>query len=230
MSSWGVNFPNLPMINAVIYDMDGVIIDSEPLWREAEIESFATVNISLTDEMCIQTMGLRVDEVVEHWFHLFPTDSTLAKPVEDMILKKVAALVLDKGQAKEGVYESLEFIKGKNVPIALASASAMILINAVLDKLGLRSYFSELHSAEFEEYGKPHPSVYLTTAKKLEVPSRTCIAIEDSINGMIAAKASKMKCIAIPDDAHRDDKRLGIADAVLSSLKEINEELWQKLT
>jgi beta-phosphoglucomutase-like phosphatase (HAD superfamily) len=215
------------MIQAVIYDMDGVIIDSEPLWRDAEIASFATVGISLTDEMCRQTTGLRVDEVVEYWFHRFPTDSSKAEKVEALIWENVIRLVKDKGKAKKGVIESLEFFKSKDLKIALASTSAMVLINTVLDKLNLRKYFAELHSAEFEEFGKPHPNVYITTAKKLEVPAHTCIAIEDSINGILAAKAAKMKCIAIPEVM--DDKRLGIADVVVPSLADVNDDLWKQL-
>ena len=206
--------------------MDGLIIDSEPLWREAEIASFAFVGITLTDDMCKQTTGLRVDEVVEHWFHRFPTDSSKAEKVEALIWENIIRLVKEKGEAKKGVVESLEFFKTKNVKIALASTSAMILINTVLDKLKIRDYFAELHSAEFEELGKPHPGVYITTAKKLEVPAHTCLAIEDSTNGILAAKAAKMKCIAVPEESN--DKRLGIADAVISSLADINDDLWKQ--
>lgn len=216
------------MIKAVIYDMDGVLIDSEPLWRQAEIKTFADVGVQLTDTMCRETTGLRVDEVVEYWYHKFPWQNTPKKEVEEILWKSIIHLVKTEGVAKEGVYESLKFVKSKNVKLALASTSAMMLINAVIEKLQLKDYFEVIHSAEFETYGKPHPGVYLSTAKQLNVNPAFCIAIEDSINGIVAAKAAKMKCIAIPDDVLQGDKRLGIADITLFSLKDVNQELWNE--
>lgn len=159
---------NSRVVKAVIYDMDGALIDSEPLWRKAEIESFATVGLSLTDEMCKQTTGLRVDEVVEYWFHKFPWEGTSQKQIEELIWENVIQLVNTEGEPKEGVKKSLEYFKKRGYKPALASTSAMILITTVLDKLQIRDYFKAIHSAEFEENGKPHPGVYITTAKNLE--------------------------------------------------------------
>ncbi|HUQ85676.1 MAG TPA: hexitol phosphatase HxpB [Candidatus Limnocylindrales bacterium] len=217
------------MIKAVIFDMDGVLIDSEPLWRKAEIRSFSTVGISLTYDMCSQTMGTRVDELVNYWYHKFPWDGTSKKQLEELIWENVIKLVREEGEMKEGVIESLEFLKKQDVMIALASSSAMVLINTVLEKLKLQDYFEVVHSAEFEDYGKPHPGVYLTTANKLGVQPMACVAIEDSISGVIAAKAAKMKCIAIPEKELLDDKRLGLADIILPSLFNINDETWIKV-
>lgn len=218
------------MVSAVIFDMDGVLIDSEPLWRMAEIKAFSHVNLSLNDEMCRQTTGLRVDEVVEYWYEKFPWKNTTKKEVEEKIWESIIHLVKTEGTAKEGVYESLAFIKKQNVKLALASTSAMILINTVVEKLQLKDYFEVMCSAEFEKYGKPHPDIYISTAQQLNVHPSYCLAIEDSINGIIAAKAAKMKCIAIPDEILREDKRFGIADVTLSSLREINQALWASFT
>lgn len=217
------------MIKAVIYDMDGVLIDSEPLWRRTEIETFAKVGVKLNDDMCRQTTGFRVDEVIEHWYHKFPWKNISKKEVEEMIWKNIIQLVKTEGSAKDGVYESLKFLKRENVKIALASSSTLTLIKAVMEKLQLEDYFEVIHSAEFEEYGKPHPGVYISTAKQLNINPAFCVAIEDSINGIIAAKAAKMKCIAIPEKELQGDKRLGIADFTISSLKEVGQELWNKL-
>lgn len=212
------------MIKAVIYDMDGIIIDSEPLWRKAEIKSLGSVGVSLTEDMCRQTMALRIDEVVEYWFRQFPWKNTSKKQVEASLWKNILQLIKDEGSLKKGVIESLEFVKKKNFKIALASTSYMILIKTVLEKFHLTDYFKVIHSAEFEEYGKPHPGVYIHTANKLGVGYHECVGIEDSINGMIAVKAAKMKCIAIPEKELMNDKRVGIADIVISSLLMINEK------
>lgn len=212
------------MIKAVIYDMDGILINSEPLWRKAMIKSFATANIHLTEEMCKQTMGSRMDEVIKYWLDNSPQNTTPHKHLEELILKNIIQLVKDEGEPMKGVKNSLDFLKSQNIKIGLASSSAMALINTTVDKLQIRDYFEIIHSAEFEDYGKPHPGVYITTAKKLAVNPQQCTAIEDSINGMIAAKAAKMKCIAIPEKELMNDKRLGVSDIIIQSLLEINEE------
>lgn len=217
------------MIKAVIYDMDGVLIDSEPLWRKAEIRSFAKFNISLTEDMCKMTTGLREDEVVAYWFREFHVKSGNEKLIEKQIWKYIIELIQTESKPKDGVFESLEFFKKKNLKLALASTSAMILINTVIDKFQIRDYFEVIHSAEFEKNGKPHPDVYISTAKKLGAHTIECVAIEDSFNGIIAAKAAKMKCVAIPEKEFLEDKRLGIADVVLSSLNEVNDDLLEKL-
>ncbi|NBD73945.1 hexitol phosphatase HxpB [Patescibacteria group bacterium] len=217
------------MIKAVIYDMDGVIIDSEPLWRKAEIEVFEELNISLTEDMCKETMGLRVDEVIEYWSHKYPLNRRDFSKIKNLIMDAVIDLAGNEGIMIESVKESLDFFREKEIIVALASSSQMRLINAVIDRFCLRDYFSTLYSAEVEEYGKPHPGVYITTANKLGVPTSQCLAIEDSINGMLSAKAAKMKCIAVPDVEHKNDRRLGIADVILDSLENMDESVWQQL-
>jgi mannitol-1-/sugar-/sorbitol-6-/2-deoxyglucose-6-phosphatase len=216
------------MIQAVIYDMDGVIIDSEPLWREAEIRSFALVGINLTPEMCGETTGLRVDEVVHYWQERFPHIQIEPEATERSIWDGVIALVKERGEIKEGVHESLEFVRAKHIPLALASTSAMVLINTVLDKLQLTPYFSVVHSAEFEKRGKPDPAVYLTTANKLNVSPAACLAIEDSLNGIASAKAAGMTCVAVPESELLGNERLKAADAVITSLNEFDVRLWKR--
>lgn len=217
------------MIKVVIYDMDGVIIDSEPLWRKAEIISFSKVDIKMTEEMCRYNIGLRVDEVVAHWYRKLNIKKGREKFVEDQIWENIIRLVKEEGKPKPGVKRSLSFFKNRQIRIALASSSAMILINTALGKLNIRENFELLHSAEFEKNGKPHPDVYISTAKKLGVHPNECVAIEDSFNGIIAAKAAKMKCIAVPEKEFLGDRRFGIADVVIDSLTKINDDIFEKL-
>lgn len=112
---------------------------------------------------------------------------------------------------------------------ATASSSPMTLIKEVVEKLKIGHYFEELYSAEFEEYGKPHPGVYITASKMLDVPAENCIAFEDSFNGLLSAKSAHMKCICVPDESLVGSAKLGIADIVLSSLLEFNDVLWDEL-
>jgi HAD superfamily hydrolase (TIGR01509 family) len=218
------------MIEAVIYDMDGVLIDSEPLWRQAEVDAFKSAGVLITEEMCYQTTGLRVDEVVAYWYGKMPWVGVSQLELSDLILKNVIELIKKQGQAKSGVLNSLEFIKKQNVKLAIASSSPLVLIDAVIRKLGIENYFDAVHSAQFENHGKPHPDVYISTAKKLNINPQACLAIEDSVNGVISAKAAKMKCIAVPEHSQERDKRFGIADIIISSLSDIDDALLRKLT
>src|SRR5215210_6732438 len=218
-----------PMLRAVIFDMDGVLIDSEPFWQESEMEVFGRAGLALTREMCLQTMGLRVDEVVGYWRSKRAFDDAPAGALEDAIVGGVVGRILSKGEAKEGAARALDFFRARGLRVALASSSAYRLIGAVTERLGLAGEFEVAYSAEEEEYGKPHPGVYLTTARRLGVAPAECVAIEDSFNGVLAAKSARMKCVAVPEPAQRHDPRFAIADAVLDSLADLNEEVWHRL-
>lgn len=213
------------MIKAVIFDMDGLLIDSEPLWRKAELEEFNSIGVTLTPSMAAQTMGLRTDEVVAYWYKRYPWTTPSQQVVSERLDKRVLQIIKDEGLAKEGVSEVISACKNAGLPMAVASSSSRILINTVLQKFGIKDDMSVIHSAHDETYGKPHPAVYLTTAQELGVHPDQCLAFEDSINGVLSAKAAKMKCIAIPELDTRDDKRFGIADDILHSLKAFKIEM-----
>jgi sugar-phosphatase len=212
------------MIKAVIFDMDGLLIDSEPLWQEAEIAAFAKVRLVLSIEKTRQTMGLRVDEVVQYWYAREPWDATSQEQVKVDIVNNVISLIKTKGTPMKGVSHAIDVCEKQNLPMAIASSSLTEIIDAVLEKIGVRDKMSVIHSAEHEPYGKPHPGVYITTAGKLGVRPEECLAFEDSPNGVLSAKAAKMKCIAIPDQNFETDRRIAIADLALESLDEFSSE------
>jgi sugar-phosphatase len=217
------------VIKAVIFDMDGLLIDSEPLWQEAEILIFKQVNIALTPELCLQTKGLRIDEVVDYWYQRYPWTNLSLLEVENLIVAKVIELIHLKGKPLPGVKEAITFVQQKQVKIALASSSATIIIQAALQRLNLTDTFTQIYSAESELLGKPHPGVYLTTASKLNVLPQECLALEDSLNGVLAAKAAQMKCIAVPESSEYHNPQFAIADIILKSLEEFNEDIWQTI-
>ena len=215
---------------ACIFDMDGVLLDSEPFWRRAEREIFATVNIHLTEQDCVETMGIRIDEVVRYRYSQHPENSY--PPVEELaqrIVNRVAELVELYGQPLPGVVAAIEFLRSKGIPLALASSSSAQLITTTLRALKLEQYFPLWHSAEGEAYGKPHPAVYLVTATKMGVNPQNCLAIEDSLNGVIAAKAARMHCVAVPEQAVADKPQFSLADITLNSLAEL-PQVWEQLT
>ena len=209
------------MIKAVIFDMDGVIIDSEPFWREAEIEVFTSIGVKMTEEMCVQMKGTKIDEVVRHWYSVYKWDSPSVEQVEKQVVDKLISLINEKGQSMHGLLGLIEYIRSSNLKVGLATSSPFRIMNATLDKLSLQNHFEVKHSAEAERNGKPSPDVYLSVAEKLGVKPEDCIAIEDSYTGLQAAKAAGMKTIALPEAPEFDLEKYNIADYKVKSLNEI---------
>lgn len=217
------------MIHAVIFDMDGLLIDSEPLWRKALVEILSKLGVPLTLERCKETMGMRVDEVIEYWFSRYPWDGATKEKVVANVIDEVIRLIKSEGQIMEGVHEVIALLDSQTIPMAIASSSPMDIIDAVLERIDIKDKIKIVHSAEHEPYGKPHPGVYITTAEKLGVSPAHCLAFEDSPNGVLSAKAAKMKCVAVPEHTTLDDKRFGIADLKISSLKDFTLENLKNL-
>ena len=175
------------MIEAIIFDMDGLLIDSEPLWREALVEVFNGAGLQITQEQFQVTMGMPTPDVVRYWCAKHASHNKLVEEIIQELNITAHRFIAERGKARAGAYEILEFFKEKKLPLAIASSSTMHLIDIVVDKLAIRSYFQVLHSAEFELYGKPHPAVNISAAKKLGVGQRACLVFEDSWNGVLAA-------------------------------------------
>lgn len=206
--------------------MDGLMVDSEPFWRQAEIEEFSKVGLHITEEQCFQTTGIRIDEVCEFWFRRHPWKGPKPVDVSIKIRERVEELVAQKGEALPGVYETIEKAKDLGLPISLCSSSPMCLIDTVLKKLSLSDAFDSLTSAEHEVYGKPHPAVYIKAIAKLNLPSEFVLTFEDTMAGVISAKAASMKVAAIPQDEHFSDPRFSLADFKHKSLLEFD---WNTL-
>ena len=211
-------------IEAVIFDMDGLIIDSEPQWRKAEIEAFKEIGFHFTEQMCIQTMGIRIDEVVNYWWNKLKWETPSESDVVNSIQSKMIDLIQKQGVLLPGVLDSLKLLKENNISIALASSSARILINTVIDTLKIKSYFNVIHSAENEPAGKPDPSVFLSTAKSLNTKPSKCLVLEDSRAGMEAGINAGMRTIVIPESGI-NSKWCSKAHKKLDSMNEFGLDL-----
>ena len=213
----GVAF-SIDHFEAVIFDMDGVLIDSEPLWKIAMEKVFSDLGCKLSKNDFQRTVGLRIDEVINYWNKDQNLGVADEKSVEDDIINRMIELVRENPIPLTGVMETLEYLSKNKLKIGLATSSPNQLLQAVLNGLKIDHFFDVAHSAEFEEFGKPHPAVYLETAKKLNVDSNKCLVIEDSLNGIISGMSAKMKVICIPEKTHLKEPRLKVADFMFEDM------------
>jgi HAD superfamily hydrolase (TIGR01509 family) len=212
------------MIRAVIFDMDGLLIDTEHEWQEMERDFAKNMGITVTADMQKMTLGLRTREMISYWYNFKPWPEPDFEKSEREIEESMREFYIREALLMRGAKQVLDLFRDRKIKTAIASSSPMILIDTFLDKFELQNYFEVKHSAESEEYGKPHPGVYITTAKMLAVYPSTCLAFEDSFNGILAAKSAMMKAVVVPDGLHFNDKRLALADLKIRSLEEFGEK------
>ncbi len=207
---------------ASIFDMDGLLIDSEVLWHEAEIEILGALGVPLSTTACRTTKGMFVNEVTAHWHGLHPWGPDPAPDdVAVTIVDRVIELIVTTGSLKPGAENAIELCAARGWPLAVASSSEYRLIEAALSHFGLRDRFAVIHSAEDEAYGKPHPAVFLTAAAKLGASPKRCLVWEDAPAGVLAAKAASMACIAVPEQGEGHQPAFALADLVVDSLLEV---------
>ena len=214
----------LPLLNdydAIIFDMDGVLIDSEPLWKIAMEFVFGQYGSTLTHQDFQKTVGLRIDEVIAFWNIQENWGISDIKNVENQIIDKLISLIELDPKPLPGVLDTLQFLKESGKKIGLATSSSQRLITTVLRALHIESYFDFAYSAEFETYGKPHPGVYIKVAAHIAVPTQRCLVIEDSLNGIIAGLAAQMKVCCIPEKTHFPNPKLTVAHFQFTDLHQL---------
>jgi mannitol-1-/sugar-/sorbitol-6-/2-deoxyglucose-6-phosphatase len=223
-------------VTAVILDMDGLLIDTEPVWRAAEASVFASLGISLSEKDLLDSTGQTIAEVVPVWRqrqpHLpvgghggtEPSDAEIADRITDEVIAYVAA----EGAPMPGVTEAIVLFRKHGFRLAIASSSPLRLIDAVCQRLGLTEIEVRCSALDAGK-GKPAPDVYLAAARELGVAPASCLAIEDSAHGVAAAKSAGMRCIAVPDPLIASDPGYDQADLVLPSLRSLDENVLRLL-
>lgn len=207
------------MIKAVIFDMDGVMVDSEYLWERAETILLSRRNIEYNAQYRDQIVGLNQNDSGKLLIETFSLNESIEKVISERI-DILFELYDNQLKLNTGLINLLEKLKINNFLLAVASSSPKKVVRYVVDKFKLSNYFHAIISGDNAAEGKPHPEIYLKTAQELSTAPKSCVAIEDSINGLISAKEAGMYCIAVPD------KRLSQnlfkkADIILCSLDEI---------
>lgn len=215
--------------DTVIFDMDGLLIDSEPLWEEAAAEVLQEFGIQLTQKQYHDTRGLRTEEWLNHWFRFFTINQQHIPDAINSTISKAVDKIDSRGVPMPGVQEIFALFRRHRFKIGLATSSPLAVVDVVAEKLNLRQYLQVTTSAQFLNFGKPHPEVYLNCAAALASSPVHCLCFEDSFNGMIAAKAARMKCVVIPDKLMQHELKWNAADMQLSSLIEFGEDQLKSL-
>ncbi len=217
-------------MTAAIFDMDGLLLDTEPLWGKSMMQVARHYQVPVSWEQLRYTTGLRIYEVTEYWQQRFPWPGNVSsQQIADDILDDIIASTIKEGSILPGVVATLELLRGTDTCMGLATSSPTRMMQQLLAHFGLTPYFTTMVSADTAISGKPHPEVYLQCAHALNVSPWEAVAFEDSVNGMVAAKAARMKVVIVPEAAKYDDPRFGLADIKLFSLTDFNLEVWHAL-
>jgi mannitol-1-/sugar-/sorbitol-6-/2-deoxyglucose-6-phosphatase len=227
-----------PPVDAVILDLDGLLIDTEPVWRAAESAVFAGLGIPLSERDLLDSIGQPMDVMIRGWRKRQPSDggrdAELTEPVltdaevGDRITDDVIEHIMAEGQPMPGVTAAIARFERYGLPLAIASSSPPRLIDAVCSRFGLAGIQVRCSGVD-EVQAKPAPDVYLTAARRLGVAPASCLALEDSPPGVTAAKAAGMRCVAVPDPLLAADPRYRQADLVIGSLTDLNETALRRL-
>ncbi len=217
------------MYKAILFDMDGVIIDSEPVRQMLEKQLFKKLGIDVTDQEHQSYVGT----TSEGMWHGIKNNHEIPHSVEELVEMEQSNYLnhLEKHNDQHpmpGVIDLIKNLHENGMTLVVASSACMKNIEIVVKKFELEKYFTKLVSGEEVPKGKPAPDVFLEAAKRINMTPKECVVIEDAMNGVIAAKAAGMKCVGI-SSPHRVPQDLSKADLIITSPKEINFKKLQSI-
>ncbi|MCX5895545.1 MAG: HAD family phosphatase [Proteobacteria bacterium] len=217
------------ILRAVIFDMDGVIVDSQPYHFAVEEKIFCELGFAVTVEESHSFVGMAGDRMWSYLKDKFGLKQSIEALMEfDNKIRADYFASLKNVNPVPGIIDLLDELKHNNIKTALASSSSVEVIEAFISKLNLEHYFQHIISGDLVERGKPDPDIFIHTARALNEKVSDCVVIEDSTNGVKAAKLAGMKCIGFKNP-NSGDQDLSLADMVMDDLRKIDLHLMQSL-
>jgi sugar-phosphatase len=218
------------MIKAVIFDMDGTLVDSEPLWGRAFNKIFGPLGVELSELHHMEMRGRSSFENIEMLYEEHRWTGPTVQQVYEQVTGEFIESIKRDINLKPGVDEAIQLCKSKSLPVGIASGAPMAIIDAVVDTLEIREHFGHIYSSQFEPYGKPHPGVFIKVAEHFKVRPLDCLVFEDAPSGVLAAKSAKMRCIAIPTTPEsKNHPFIQTADIIIDSLEDFDEAMLASL-
>lgn len=211
---------------AIIFDMDGLLVDSETVWMECEQALLAKRGKKWDFSIQGHLVGMRVEDYMQPMIEGYGLENDTPKALRDELVDMMCELIPHKVLAKPGAHEMIAYVSQHKLPCAIASSSPTAIINAIVNSQGWAEVLHTHASGEEVVNGKPAPDVYLLAAERISVDPATCLALEDSPNGARAAVAAGMICYAVPDLAHTQPERFkGVTPHVFQDLYQVYQKL-----
>ena len=209
---------------AVIFDMDGVIFDTEAVYLESCVTAAKLLGMGDVRELCLSCIGITAEKTKEKYAGAFGDTQLLEKFW--VCAKELASGQFEKEiPVKSGAREILEYLNSKNIPLVLASSTKTEIVIKELILTNLFRFFKKIIGGDTVQHSKPHPEIFLKASDIIKIPPEKCIVIEDSFNGVRAAKAAGMQCVMIPDLLQPDDEISSLADYIMPSLDELKKQM-----
>jgi HAD superfamily hydrolase (TIGR01509 family) len=209
-------------IDAVIFDLDGTLVDSMWMWKSIDIEYLQRFHIAMPEDLQRSIEGMSFSETAVYFKERFKLPDTL-----DQIKSDWNQMAWDKYlkevPLKEGVPELLSYLKRQDIPAGIATSNSRELVDLIVERHGIKDYFKSVRTSCEVEKGKPSPDIYLLVAKDLDVEPERCLVFEDVLQGVMAGRNANMKVCAVHDDYSKDDQdtKIKLADYFVYSISEV---------
>jgi len=216
------------MLEAIIFDMDGVLVDSEYTYFQSKSQILSEAGHEVEDSYHFQFMGTTSDYMWEKMKQEFSLPLSVAEYIQQMTALRQAMIKRDGIRVIPHVQEFVKGLSQAGLKLAVASSSSLAEIKVNLAEIGLSEYFSEVVSTEDVEHSKPAPDVYLATAERIGIMPENCLGIEDTKNGTGAVRNAGMVCVGFANQAF-PKQDLAFADRVVSSFSELDADSLTKI-
>jgi len=219
-----------PFLSAAIFDFDGLLVDTNALWKAAEHEAFSAVGVRVSDDDQAITAAMTTREVARYWYSRQPWKDRSLSQLEADVIERVSLGLTSTSQTMRGVPKTLQLCQALNIRLAVATNAPRQICVTALQHLGIAKHFEVIRTADDVSEGKPSPAVYNACIDALGISPDDAVVLEDSPPGARAAKRAGLFVIGIPSDAALEQEMASLCDRCLSSLNEITPDCFESIS